>query len=617
MSAMNPHIKHWLVAGTVALLGACGDDRAGAADSQGGASTGATDGTQGRPTEGSTTTSGGGASDSRGTTEDAGSLSDSATMATTQTSAELTDGGGGSSGDTSSGSSSSSSTSGTSTGGDPLAACTVGNTWTLDADFDAGTLANTNHAAPNGDQLQISLDGFSAPRPYMFIAQPDDGRILKLDTVTGKQLARYPALRISDCPKCGAEPAAWKPSHIIVDLDGDAHIANRAFKAQGSMTRIAGSDARCIDRDGDGIITTSRDLDDDGIINVGNPAEYPGQGDECLIDSTAVGGINGFPLAITLDNLGHAYVGTFNEPTAYKLDLTQSPPVLLEQFKLASSPHGFALRGDYLYQSGLSTPTSRHDLVSKLGATMAVANSFGVAVDAAGIAWYGAKNGLARCDHDAPQTPCDVFDINDQVRGVAVDPHGQIWASTAEELVKFSAAGVKLGSREAPGPGVAIGHDGNPRVIGMYAAYTVAAGPVGGPPGDVTIHDTGHLNEVPTLNDTISDFTGFAARNISARTGEWSVVHDGLDADTEWVKVPYNTDPAGAIPPGTSITVAARAADTKAALAARPWTPMLDGALAEPVHGRFIEIRARLLITDPQVTESPVLSDVCVLKAGE
>ncbi len=613
MTAINPTLQRWLVAGTATLLGACGDERAGAADSQSGTSTGAIDGTQGRPTEGSSSTSGGGASDSRGTTDDAGSISDSATMATTQTSAELTDGGGGSSDATSTGGSS-----GTSTGGDPLASCTAGNTWTLDRDFNAGVLANVNHDAPGSDQLQISLDGFSAPRPYMFVAQPDDGRILKLDTVTGKQLARYPALRIVDCPECGAEPAAWKPSRIIVDLDGDAYIANRAPNAQGSLTRVAGSDARCIDRDGDGIITTSRDLNDDGIIDVASPAEYPGQGDECLLDSTAFGGINGVPLALTVDNAGHAYLGTFNDSTAYKLDVTQSPPVQLEQFKLASSPHGFALRGAHLYQSGLTTPTSRHDLVSKLDATMAVANSFGVAVDAAGIAWYGAKTGLARCDHDAPQTPCDLFDINGQVLGVAVDPHGQIWAVILEELLKFSAAGVKLGSREAPlGLGVAIGHDGNPRVIGKFAAYTVAAGPVGGPPGDVTIHDTGHLNEVPTLNDTVSDFTGFAAQNISVRTGEWSVVHDGLDADTEWVSVPHNTEPAGAIPAGTSITVAARAADTKAALPARPWIPMLDGALAEPVHGRFIEIRARLLITDPQVSQSPVLSDVCVLKAGE
>ena len=40
-------------------------------------------------------------------------------------------------------------------------------------------------------------------------------------------------------------------------------------------------------------------------------------------------------------------------------------------------------------------------------------------------------------------------------------------------------------------------------------------------------------------------------------------------------------------------------------------------ALPDFAYGRFIEVRARLLITDPFVNESPVLSDVCVLKDGE
>ena len=287
---MNTHnIKQWVVAGTVTLIGACGDPPA-TSDSQSGACTDTTThATSGQPTEASASTSGASASESNATTEDAGSISESATMATTQT---TTDGGmtsavsvsqSGSDTDTSTGGElstsgttvgDSSSTSTSTTGGEPLGPCEKGNGWTLDAQFDQGVLANVNHDPPNGDQLQITLDGFSAPKPYMYIAQTEEGRILKVDTVTGKQLARYPSVRLADCPTCNPDTATWAPSRIIIDFDGDMYTANRAFNVQGAVTKIAGSDAGCIDRDGNGVIDTSSDVNNDGIVDINSPAEY-------------------------------------------------------------------------------------------------------------------------------------------------------------------------------------------------------------------------------------------------------------------------------------------------------------------------------------------------------
>ena len=43
--------------------------------------------------------------------------------------------------------------------------------------------------------------------------------------------------------------------------------------------------------------------------------------------------------------------------------------------------------------------------------------------------------------------------------------------------------------------------------------------------------------------------------------------------------------------------------------------PWVEGNLPTlPVAGRFYELRARLVISDQDIEESPVLSDVCVLK---
>lgn len=629
---MVNNIRHWVIAGTVAVVGACGDPPA-TSDSRGGASTDCSDATNGRATEGSVSTSGVSASESNATTEDAGSISESATMATTQTASDPTDSGGmtgavsvsqsGTDAGTSTGEVSAGGTtvgeSSSSTGGEPLGPCEQGNGWTLDADFDAGTLDNVNHDPPNGDQLQITQGGFSAPQPYMYIAQTNEGRILKVDTVTGKQLARYPSLRITDCPTCNVDPTTWLPSRIMIDFDGDMYTANRAFGYQGALTKIAGADTNCIDRDGNGVIDTSRDLNDDGIIDVDSPAEYKGQDDECILYSLAVGGINGALRALTLDGKGHAYVGAFNEYAAYKLDITQSPPVLVEKYDVTSRPYGFAIRGDFLYYSGLNwAPTGRYDLVNKVGKDMNVVGNYGITLDSSGVAWYGSSAGVARCDYDDPDNQCEYFAVGEQITGLTVDQHDQIWAAGKDKVFKFSNEGMLLGQVPAYyAYGVAIGHDGNPRVIGGVSAYEIEAGPVGGPPGAVKTYYTGLVGGVNVFNYTYTDFTGFVAQNITVRKGEWTVIHDGLVDGAKWAKVPYNTEPAAKIPAGTSITVEVRAADTKAQLGDQPWILVVDGALPDFAYGRFIEIRARLLITDPLVNESPVLSDVCVLKDGE
>jgi hypothetical protein len=647
------NVKQWVVAGTVMIIGACGDPPA-TSDSQSGASADAsTDATVGGVTEATATTSGGSNSESNGTTENAGSLSDSAaTLPPCETShvdttsalsesdtagqtgtgpATATEGDDTTGGDTTgmmhdckgedcpSTDGTTGEPSSTSTGGEPLGPCEKGNAWTLDADFDKGVLANVNHDAPGSDQLQITPNGFSAPKPYMYIAQTDEGRILKVDTVTGKQLARYPSLRLADCPTCNPNTATWAPSRITIDFDGDMYTANRAFNVQGAVTKIAGSEKGCIDRNGNGVIDTSSDVNNDGIVDINSPAEYKGQDDECILYSLPVAGVNGVLRALTLDGKGHLFVGAFNEYRAYKYDVTQTPPVLVGTYDLSSRPYGFAILGDYLYHSGLNwAPTARYDMANKVGKNMDVTQNYGMSIDSQGIGWYGAQFGLARCDYDDPKGFCDYFNVGEKIWGLTVDHHDQIWAAGAQTLYKFSNEGVLIGQAATPNSyGVAIGHDGNPRVIGWINAFAVQSGPVGGPPGAVTTYFTGHLGGVNATNYTYTDFTGFIAANFTVRKGEWSVVHDGGEANAKWAKVPYNTEPEAKIPASTSITVEVRAADTKAELVDQPWILVVDGALPNFAYGRFIEVRARLLITDPFVDESPVLSDVCVLKDGE
>lgn len=84
-------------------------------------------------------------------------------------------------------------------------------------------------------------------KPYNFsliwVANSPEGTVSKIDTRTAKELARY---------RTGPGVDS-NPSRTAVSLQGFVAVANR----KGSVTVIAPREGKCIDRNGDGVITTS------------------------------------------------------------------------------------------------------------------------------------------------------------------------------------------------------------------------------------------------------------------------------------------------------------------------------------------------------------------------
>jgi hypothetical protein len=488
--------------------------------------------------------------------------------------------------------------------------CEGGAYWTHDADFDEGVLNNVNHDDPNNDQLQVTKDGVSLPKPYMFLAQTNEGVVLKVDTITGAQLGRYISTLTGDCPTCAVGTNQAYPSRIMVDFDGDMLVANRAFNGQGALTKIAGSKGACVDKNNNGKIDTSTDANDDGVIDIADPAEYFGQDDECILWTIPIGAVNSLPRALTLDGKGTAWVGTYSTKKAYQVDLLSDPPEIIKEINLPSSPYGFALWGDYLYSSALGQPVMRVDLKDDSIVTMTAPGNYGIAVDQNGIGWFGGS-GLLRCDFDQGGA-CQQFNIGGSMNGVAVDGFGQVWGSRNGVIYKFANDGSVLGTANAPSSyGIAIGHDSDPRVIGFYDAYRISAGKPGEPPGEVTTYSTAHKSGSKPFNYTYTDFTGFGSQNITVKKGEWTATHDSGVEGAEWVKLLANQEPEGDVPPGTLLTYQIRAADTEAALGEQPWVVIESENIGEFVGGRYLEVLVRLIIEDEQAP-SPVLSDLCV-----
>ncbi|MCZ7684344.1 MAG: putative metal-binding motif-containing protein [Sandaracinaceae bacterium] len=166
----------------------------------------------------------------------------------------------------------------------------------------------------------------------VWVANMDEGTVSKLDSRTGAEVARYPT--IGAASPAGVRPwneaCNWSnlgncPSRTAVDQNFDAYVANRAFGNQGTVTKYANREADCVDRNANGVIDTSRDLNGNNVIEVGT-AEFVGPDDECILWTAAVGANNGWPRALAIgiappDGLvGDVWVGLFQQRQACRLD---------------------------------------------------------------------------------------------------------------------------------------------------------------------------------------------------------------------------------------------------------------------------------------------------------
>lgn len=168
-----------------------------------------------------------------------------------------------------------------------------------DAPFSAGDGVDVT---PEGS---LTLARETRVSATLWAANTGEGTISKIDAASATELARY---------RTGGD----SPSRVAVDYAGDVWVANRAFGAQGTVTKIAGELARCVDRDGDLVIATSSGSSD--VLSAG--------ADECVLFTVPVGAPGELPRAIAIDgdrgldgvSGGDAWVGLHDGARAIELD---------------------------------------------------------------------------------------------------------------------------------------------------------------------------------------------------------------------------------------------------------------------------------------------------------
>jgi streptogramin lyase len=279
---------------------------------------------------------------------------------------------------------------------------------------------------------QLTLARTESASVTLWVANSAEGTVSRIDGATMTETARYP----SRLAARGLDDAAPEPSRVAVDWAGDAWVANRTFDGQGSVTKIAGDLARCVDRDGDGTIETST-----GPLDVRAD-------DECVLFTVLVGGDREVPRALAIDgggldgvSAGNAWVGLFEGHAVVELDGRDGHElrhVMIDAF----SPYGAAVdpwgtiwmmsRDGYLARID---PRSEVPSVEMVEVPLACWLLYSIAIDAEGrIALTGFS-----CDQVSLYEPglgsFSRVATEPSTRGAVFTPDGALWVAHTGGLV--------------------------------------------------------------------------------------------------------------------------------------------------------------------------------------
>ncbi len=530
-------------------------------------------------------------------------------------------------------------------------------TYTLDSDFDEGSLLNVNHESPNNDQLQ--LNQFTGPLPFINVACSQRGTVVRIDIETGAILGEY---------LTAPTGMNRNPSRTTVDKNGNVWVANRdeiglsGGQNKGSMARIGViiGGTRCdadgtpnssgqylkppftystvADRDGDGLIKTSFGL---GNIlpwtNAGGMNTHGGVStaeDEAIITYTRVTGTNTRTLAV--DRCNDVWVGGTGDLDHEKVNGFTGLPVPGTQVNLGCGGYGGLIDGNGVLWSAarIASGLMRLDVNSLSGTCLGSdCGDYGLGIDPnTGNIWYTDFSGsavgvlspagacLATFGHGEPSA-----------QGIALDGSGNAWVAHSIDgpsttVGHLRTDGTFVGNVSLPGgsgpTGVAVDGNGKIWVTNFNSSNVMridpGAGGIGGggfPIGavDLTV-DLG--SGAGPYN--YSDMTGFVSVGATSPSGTWTVVHDS-GALAGWDGVNWTADypepapcDARTPPPPPSVGVEVRAANEQADLPNHAFVQAANGGAIAGVVGRYLEVRTTLSrpATD---SPSPVLSDLTII----
>jgi len=551
----------------------------------------------------------------------------------------------------------------------------------------------------NGD---IVLDSTNMDFNYLWIANTHDaasrGTVSKIDSETVMEVARYYTVTCfgnseyenGQCLDVAGNPiqiGSNSPSRTAVDYNFDVWVANRAFGGQPSATKIANSTDDCIDRNDNGVIDTSHDWDGDGEIDIdcdndgqpddidsvcanGNPPEFLGHDDECVLHTTNYANTNELGRSVCLDagdpyegGAGNAWVGTNSRPgnnRYYKIDGAVGGISETVDLPAGISPYGCAVDGHgILWVSELggagagrsiyfdtADPTNMGSIIQNPWG-----GHYGLTVDSDQNIWFAGcytRNVVRyRPDRTTFNTlsqgvwtqvrTAEEGNIVHHTRGMAADLRGWVWAAaTAGWIYRIPqslpdgnhswadavAQGAARVNVNLGGGMIGVGIDFSGHVWGMsYNNSTATRVDLDANGDPVDLMNNVHQIPVGTNPYTYSDFTGYGLRNFVRPRGTYRYILEGCapEDDTNWLRVEWDAT----TPQGTSVALRVRTGDEITSFG--DWFGVWDvspAILEDPPQGpvwpdpaRYIQVEFELSSQDQE--DTPILHGFSVVRDCE
>ncbi len=536
-----------------------------------------------------------------------------------------------------------------------LATGQVSRTYTTNADFDEGALSNVNHDV--ADQLQLDIAPPLGDFSFVNIACSDRGTIARINALTGEVIGEY---------RTAPDPLAKNPSRTSVDDFGNVWVGNRAEGSggQGSVvkigivvggTRVDGSGtpdpngqflappfqySTAVDRDGDGLIRTSRGLGNilpwpnvtdgtGGVDGIVQDAQ-----DECILVFQRTTGIQIRTVAV--DGNNDVWVGAFPLVPLHFDKLSGVDGAILTGFPTATDLCGgngglVDPSGILWSESGIQGEVLRYNPITTTGVCIPVLNSggfpailHGIAVDNNGFIWVTLFNDNEVVKISPAGSIVAGFRVPSggasQDRSVTVTPiDNDVWVANGggNDVSRLGNNGtirkvIPLGPNGIGPRGVSV--DGNGKVWSSNSGSNNAMriDPSGGGDALGAVDLTVDVGSGATP-DNYSDFTGTVPLETVQPDGTWTVIFDSGARNTEFGRISYN----GAEPSGTSLVVEFRAANAIGRLPAIEYQPVVNGQFFSGVFGQFVQIRVSFLRATPQTIASPILFDLTIESLSE
>ena len=495
----------------------------------------------------------------------------------------------------------------------------AGRTYATSADFEEGF---STRVEITGNQLELSKEPATLPLVWV---PGDEGVVSKVNTETGNELGRYRVALYGG-----------SPSRTSVDLEGNVWVG---LRTAGTVVKIGHYEAgQYIDRNEDGVIQTSRDLDGDGDIT--GAEILPWGEDECVL----------FEVVLVPGHNGTYAPGTYEGP--YETDYW------------GTSPRGLAVDAENNLWVGTGSPQRLYHIDGATGEILDIVDvspwdhyTYGATIDRDGVLWLVDRwhsptepppTKLLRVD------PSDLESIREvhlpyEQYGLAADGLGHLFVTGWEsnKLFKIDIETDEMiwvkNTTEGCARGVAVtpednhvwvadtcrnstlryDNDGNfiAEVGGLVGPSGIAADAAG--KVWVTDRNDEYIHRIDPETNTVdlskrlsgtggpysySDMAGVVVATTTVANGTWEVIYDSNQDATPWGTVSWTSEE----PQGTVVKAEARSTQNGTIWSA--WEAAENGVpLTETSDGRYLQIRVTLqIITGGQ---SPVLYDLTVKPA--